>query len=43
MINVIVENEFSEELLCLCDFNDDGMINIQDIILLIDYIFNEAN
>ena len=43
MINVIIENEFSEELLCLCDFNDDGMINIQDIILLIDYIFNEAN
>ena len=43
MINVIIENELSDELLCLCDFNNDGMINVQDIILLIDYIFNEAN
>jgi len=41
MINVIINNDINSELLCLCDFNQDELINVQDIVLLVNYIFNE--
>ena len=40
LINIVLNDELiTEYLLCLCDFNFDNIINIQDIILLIEYIF----